>query len=184
MSKKYIVTNATATGNYTPSVFEDEKEAYKWLYELAWSNAYAAWDSELDEYLNEKIHEVASSAIERMEDMLKEILNLDNVSGKLLTEKEEELEKESESIALIFNTIMNENNIPYLIDTKGCTIYDYEEIFNEIINRYLCLEEDNEDMNKKYLEYFASTNKFSMKYSDTHIILYYGDSYNDMQLFS
>ena len=38
MSKIWIVTNYGGGENYTPSVFKDEKEAWKWMKELSDNN--------------------------------------------------------------------------------------------------------------------------------------------------
>lgn len=54
---KYIVTNCTPGGNYTPSIFTNKEDAVKWMKECAADNIEAAFNCELEEEFGEEIYE-------------------------------------------------------------------------------------------------------------------------------
>ena len=48
----FIVTNCTPTGNYTPNVFKEMKDAIDWIYECTANNIKACTDKDLSNMTN------------------------------------------------------------------------------------------------------------------------------------
>lgn len=83
---KYIVTNCTPTGNYTPSIFENKEDAVQWMKECSAENIKAAFDSDLEEEFGEEIYNEdfdVDGNIERILEYAKENLDVEISENKI-----------------------------------------------------------------------------------------------------
>lgn len=77
----FIITNRTATYEYTPSVADSLEEAKLWMIECTLSNLYAAYTAQVKEFLNIYKYEIKDiktiSLMEKLIDFLRRIYKID-----------------------------------------------------------------------------------------------------------
>jgi len=187
--KMYIVTNATISGNYTPSLFAKKEDARDWFYELAVNDLIDAYDSDMIEILCNHVKSVAQNVLEKIVTYLSDFDN----DGDVMAGKDLGVDKNASYIAkgreIIeeFNSLMRINDIPWELDFKFDDAYDLVDeidcLSDVLENEDICLETIMEKNREKFLEYFSdrisglevSENNIRIEYSD--------DNFNDIEFF-